>query len=333
MKKGSSHVDWAISMGLFIVFVMLALIFLKPGTEPIYQGDTLLKIVRTQLETNSQYFVEKQLLSINSLTDCTSTNCKLRIRQASKYGLNPDWVSGKIRRMYTAIINDTQTKYDQKGITFDVRNDYCDEPNCNYPDPKKSECSSYYFGCGNTYVLDINAPLTTGENTFYILNSNNFTYDTYIEEGVNIDMKDKPSVPKDKPPASNDWCSNCILDTNPSINPTTYDFTYKFGVAERQIGFSEEKLRVLKNEDYERLKDSWKIPDDKNFRVKITNLTTCTPSSYRMLTYDECLNLFNGYLIAEQIPQQTNVFTEEWKSEVLTPEGELIPVKVNVEIW
>lgn len=322
MKKGASHVDWAISMGLFMVFVMLALIFLKPGTEPVYEGDTLLKIVRTQLENSSQYIVEKQLLSISSTTTFKSPPYKFRIRKASKHGLNPDWVGGPVRRSRTAIINDTQTKYNQKSIIFDVYNEYCEvKPNeCVFGDKRYYNIPKF-----NMYVLDIKAPLTTGENTFHILNSNLFVYDTYEEEGVNIDMKDTPTSP-------DDWCSNCVLDT--------YNFTYKFGVAEKLMGLSEEKLYYLSNKttgyNYTALKDSWKLPEDKNFRIRVTNLTAYEYYSTKQELkdyYKNGVNFFTGISETEQIPPQTNVFTEEWKSVMLTPEGEMVPVRVNVEIW
>ena len=45
MKKGSSHIDWAISIGIFIVYLLLLFIFVRPGQVKEYQGDLLLSIV------------------------------------------------------------------------------------------------------------------------------------------------------------------------------------------------------------------------------------------------------------------------------------------------
>lgn len=59
MKKGSSHVDWAISMGLFITYLMLMLIFIRPGIEPIYDETTLVNNVKSNFQNDSYSSVDK----------------------------------------------------------------------------------------------------------------------------------------------------------------------------------------------------------------------------------------------------------------------------------
>jgi len=327
MKKGASHVDWAISMGIFLVFIMLTFIFLRPGTEQVYKGDVLLKIIEDGLKEKGYYTVEKQLLFIDY--SGSGGTWDVRIREASNNGLNPDWVKDGGPRKYTAMMNETQTKFDEEDgedvkIVADVCNDYCDG------DP----CGGYYPEIPyNKYVLDFETRLEHGDNLFYILHNDNFIYDTFKDSSsgsacpleVDIAMKD------DAIPGTAAWtCSNCRLDTKVGED---YNFTYEFGVPETYIGFSEEKMLILKNENYESLKGEWNIPTDKNFRLNITNLTTCTPNPYRILTDDECENLFKGYSTDEQIPPGISVFVKEWRDWVLKPEGELAPVEVHVEIW
>ena len=37
MKRGAIHLDWMISMSIFLVFLLLILVYFKPGSEPAYQ--------------------------------------------------------------------------------------------------------------------------------------------------------------------------------------------------------------------------------------------------------------------------------------------------------
>ena len=64
MKKGATHVDWVISMGIFIVFLLIVLIFLKPGVEPIEKEDTLLDILNIGFDNMTKYNIEKTPLII-----------------------------------------------------------------------------------------------------------------------------------------------------------------------------------------------------------------------------------------------------------------------------
>lgn len=52
MKKGQSHVDFAVSVGIFLVYLLLLFIFIKPGYYPEYQGQGLLKIVELNMKSD-----------------------------------------------------------------------------------------------------------------------------------------------------------------------------------------------------------------------------------------------------------------------------------------
>jgi hypothetical protein len=57
MKKGTSHVDWAISMSIFLMYTLFVLLFLKPGIEPIYNEDNLISIVENGFINHTTYQV------------------------------------------------------------------------------------------------------------------------------------------------------------------------------------------------------------------------------------------------------------------------------------
>ncbi|MFH1332376.1 MAG: hypothetical protein ABIH63_03790 [archaeon] len=59
-KKGAaSHVDWAISIGLFVVYTLLLFIFLRPGIQPVYSQSNLLKIVESGFNSDAKYSIDK----------------------------------------------------------------------------------------------------------------------------------------------------------------------------------------------------------------------------------------------------------------------------------
>jgi len=77
MKKGVSHIDWVVSMGLFIVYVLILFIFIKPGYRPIDEGTILLKIVEDDFREDSYWNIDKVPLFITvSEEQYDSPGCK-----------------------------------------------------------------------------------------------------------------------------------------------------------------------------------------------------------------------------------------------------------------
>lgn len=52
MKKGLSYVDWSISVGLFIVYLLVLFILLAPAFQSSYSSDYLNKILKNGLDEN-----------------------------------------------------------------------------------------------------------------------------------------------------------------------------------------------------------------------------------------------------------------------------------------
>ena len=51
-KKGAIHVDWAISMGLFLIYVTVLFILIKPGYYPEYKPENLFSILENNFVDN-----------------------------------------------------------------------------------------------------------------------------------------------------------------------------------------------------------------------------------------------------------------------------------------
>ncbi|RME55003.1 hypothetical protein D6777_02005 [Candidatus Woesearchaeota archaeon] len=49
MKRGATHVDWAVSMGMFVIYVMSMFIFMQPGAQKVFREDNLINIVENGL--------------------------------------------------------------------------------------------------------------------------------------------------------------------------------------------------------------------------------------------------------------------------------------------
>lgn len=49
-KKGGIHVDWIISAGIFLVYILSLFIFIRPGERPEYDANVLLSIVEEGLK-------------------------------------------------------------------------------------------------------------------------------------------------------------------------------------------------------------------------------------------------------------------------------------------
>jgi len=60
MKRGATHLDWAISMGIFLVALISIFIYLRPLSQADYSGGDLVDIVKEKFSEDA-YWVVKEL--------------------------------------------------------------------------------------------------------------------------------------------------------------------------------------------------------------------------------------------------------------------------------
>ena len=77
MGKGASHIDWAISMGIFIIYILSLLIFVQPGLEETSDRTILLTILENGFKSYTYHDLEKTPLFIN--TSSSDGNYKFQI--------------------------------------------------------------------------------------------------------------------------------------------------------------------------------------------------------------------------------------------------------------
>ncbi|MBI2673216.1 hypothetical protein HYX19_03070 [Candidatus Woesearchaeota archaeon] len=178
MKKGASHVDWAISMGIFLVYIIGLIIFLRPGVQPILNGDTLINLVQNNLDNETYLKVGKAPLLIN-LTNAAAGKYSIHINKGFPY----DWAKENV-----SIIN----RYGDHLPTY-IRSSTCDVNGCDLIFESEIErytinqfvilhSSAFY---PNSSAGSLNASLVVVENYDPILRQGNFTYSI----GVNEDTK------------------------------------------------------------------------------------------------------------------------------------------------
>jgi len=48
MKKGAIHIDWVISVGIFLVYIIVLLVLIKPSYKSVYEGDALTTMIKDE---------------------------------------------------------------------------------------------------------------------------------------------------------------------------------------------------------------------------------------------------------------------------------------------
>jgi hypothetical protein len=66
-KKGLTYLDWAISLGIFLIAFISIIIFLKPGTEKEFQSDDLFKIIESNFFEETTWSITSVPVAIKNL--------------------------------------------------------------------------------------------------------------------------------------------------------------------------------------------------------------------------------------------------------------------------
>lgn len=66
MNKQGSHADWAISMGIFLVYILILFIIIRPGVTPVYDEDVLLDLVEEKFSEEVKWIVKMTPLFVRT---------------------------------------------------------------------------------------------------------------------------------------------------------------------------------------------------------------------------------------------------------------------------
>lgn len=65
-KRGTSHADWAISLGIFLLYILSMLMLIQPGVQPFYKEGELLNIVTENYRLSTSFVFYKTPLVIDT---------------------------------------------------------------------------------------------------------------------------------------------------------------------------------------------------------------------------------------------------------------------------
>ena len=69
MRKGNVHIDWAISLGVFLIAIIALLVFLNPWIKPFHQENVLLDLVERRFLENTSWTVKKLPVFVEMLSN------------------------------------------------------------------------------------------------------------------------------------------------------------------------------------------------------------------------------------------------------------------------
>jgi len=81
-KKGAIHIDWVISMAIFIIYLLLLLVLIKPSYKPSFEGDVLVDIIKENFIKENNVEVYKTILKF----DGGSSECGCDEEPCTGYG-------------------------------------------------------------------------------------------------------------------------------------------------------------------------------------------------------------------------------------------------------
>tara|TARA_Y100000034_G_C6749197_1_gene332882 strand:- start:7 stop:618 length:612 start_codon:yes stop_codon:yes gene_type:complete len=64
MKRGSIHVDWVVSIGIFLVYLLVLIVFIKPSYQPEFEGEFLASVVKTNFMKENQAEIQRNLITL-----------------------------------------------------------------------------------------------------------------------------------------------------------------------------------------------------------------------------------------------------------------------------
>ena len=59
MKKGAIHVDWVISIGIFLTYIAILMLYVKPGQIPAYKDSDLIQIISNKFEEETTWTIKE----------------------------------------------------------------------------------------------------------------------------------------------------------------------------------------------------------------------------------------------------------------------------------
>ena len=193
--KGTSQVDWAISVGIFLIYTIGLIIFLRPGLQPAMENNILISIIQNSLKEEVYAIVQKTPLFINTssqtipdFTPPDTGNYQIEINDPLLFEGNKDDFA--LLDKNNNFLNFRLT--DEKKLRFDGF-------------VEKDELNLFWLLYYKDHNYQNNNPSLPG-GKYAIKNNENFTYGYGVAEGtVGIDYKNLIGIEQDINILKNRW--------------------------------------------------------------------------------------------------------------------------------
>ncbi|MEK6940971.1 MAG: hypothetical protein AABW49_03670 [Nanoarchaeota archaeon] len=216
--RGAVHVDWILSMGIFLIVVFGILIFFKPGILPAFSSGYLIGLITDNVDERILHGVGK--VPISFVTDVDISTVKLIFPSVFPFCSD------------AAIPGD----HFKLGMTS----------------PSSRDSVDFSLGsvqsCNTPVELVIDSVVPSSINTFKLF----YSESSYGGHGAPL-------------------CDPCMVISS-----------FDVGVAEWSFGWSRDKLDDLfsrLDNDYSAVKEEFKLPLTRNFRICANDLSDCHPNN------------------------------------------------------
>ncbi|MBI2499021.1 hypothetical protein HYV88_02155 [Candidatus Woesearchaeota archaeon] len=238
-KKGSEHVDWMVSMGIFLVALITIFLLLKPGIQKEGNESFLLNLLEEKFRTDFFLNVKKVPLAIGI---CESYDVgegveRRPVEPIINLGVGMGWSLTQTQ----LIVKDVSKDIIDLGITKD--------PNWNGITCVSSSEAPSGGGCSN-YNCHITSASTNNAFVYYL---------TYAQSNpVDFSIEDSST-------------SDCIID---SCNYRIGAIDNLYGLDTDNLNFknflSETEGKVSRNSEYKKsnIKTKWNFPENKDFFIR-----------------------------------------------------------------
>jgi hypothetical protein len=214
-KKGLSYIDWMISMGLFLLVVIMIFTFLRPGSTPEFQSSELFEMIESNFFQNTSWYTVSLPIAINKMQSDS-------IAITLKHNIIGDWrfLNLTIPTQYSNL------DYDLSGLEVNI---YCLPPG---PCTTNTNTNSPYPGI---YVTSIKNPTRESQkeyniqpycngdssNCSYVLGSTEYFTGLNLQSVLNLKNKNYENLKQEwKYPLTRDFILN-LYYLNGSYIPLT----------------------------------------------------------------------------------------------------------------
>ncbi|MDD4878156.1 MAG: hypothetical protein PHO02_03915 [Candidatus Nanoarchaeia archaeon] len=302
-KKGASHADWAVSLGIFLLYILSMLMLIQPGVQPFYKNDELLNVVTENYKNETSFVFYKTPLVIDTI----------------KGDFTPESME------YLVTIN---AAFPFSGLP----NDYAITGEDMVP------LENFYIA-NDWSVVRFKAPITdTPDNKFYIINNKlaDGSSKSYLDRGDASPGSGLEISNSDIAPHTPNF--TLIIGSTETLQGVSADLLER-DVDDGGINCLDAD-ETAHERKYNAIKGQWGFPRSKDFIVLYSNIAS---AQYNPTDYDSVENPTGNIIpvCRYELPyEQASVVVEEWATRMFVPNeisgeylGETKPIRMVVWLW